>query len=42
MGKLTIARERFEQRLALYRPAMHDSQIAQYGTDFGIAAHCYR
>ena len=33
MGELTIARERFEQSLALYRPEMHNSQIAQYGTD---------
>ena len=41
MGELTIARERFEQSLALYRPEMHDSQIAQYGTDLGVAGHCY-
>jgi hypothetical protein len=25
MGELTIARERFDQSLALYRPKMHDS-----------------
>jgi hypothetical protein len=41
MGELTIARERFEQSLALYCPEMHDSQIAQYGTDLGVAGHCY-
>ena len=41
MGELTIARERFEQSLALYRPERHDSQIAQYGTDLGVAGHCY-
>jgi hypothetical protein len=41
MGELTIARERFEQSLALCRPEMHDSQIAQYGTDLGVAGHCY-
>jgi hypothetical protein len=37
MGKLTIARERFGRSFALYRPAMHDSQIAQYGTDLDVA-----
>jgi len=37
MGELTIARKRFEQSLALYRPGMHDSQIAQYRTDWGVA-----
>src|SRR5262249_37141637 len=26
------------QSLALYRPEMHDSQNAQYGTDLGVAA----
>jgi hypothetical protein len=41
MGELTTARERFEQSLALYRPEMHDSSIAQYGTDLGVAGHCY-
>ncbi len=41
MSELTIARERFEQSLALYRPEMHDCQIAQYGTDLGVAGHCY-
>ena len=41
MGELTSARERFEQSLALYRPEMHDSQIAQSGTDLGVAGHCY-
>jgi len=40
MGELTIARERFAQSLARYRPEMHDSQIAQYGTDLGIAGYC--
>ena len=40
-GELTIARERFAQSLLLYRPEMHDSQIAQYGTDLGVAGHCY-
>jgi len=37
MGELTIARERFEQSLALYRPEIHDSPIAQYGTDLATA-----
>jgi hypothetical protein len=41
MGELTLARERFEQSLALYRPETHDSQIAQYGTALGVAGHCY-
>ena len=41
MGELTITRERFEESLALYRPERHDSPIAQYGTDLGVAASCY-
>ena len=40
MGELTSARERFEQSLALYRPERHDCQIAQYGTDLGVAGPC--
>ena len=41
MGELTGARERSEQRLALYRPETYDSQIAQYETASGVAGHCH-
>ena len=41
LGELTTARERYAQSLSLYRPEMHDSQIAQYGTDLGVATRSY-
>ena len=40
MGELTSARARCAQSLALSRPERHDSPIAQYGTDLGVAGHC--
>ena len=41
LGEITIARERLMHSLSLYRPEMHPSHVSQYGTDLGVAGHCY-
>lgn len=41
-GEFTAAREHLEQVGALYRPAHHDSHVAEFGEDAGVTGGAYQ
>ena len=41
LAELTTAREHFAQSLALYDPQQHHAHAFQYGSDPGVASHCF-